>query len=97
MLRFFLLNSDHSHKEVTLETYSSLSRGSVQLADETVEGCRVSTIFLGIAAGDMFLYETMVFGPEETMYQHSRKYETYDEAMQGHKETVANVKYHFMR
>ncbi len=45
----------------------------------------------------MFLYETMVFGPEETMYQHSRKYETYDEAMQGHKETVANVKYHFMR
>jgi hypothetical protein len=56
----------------------------------------ISTIFIGInhnfsplAAGDPILFETMVFGGEHDTY--TRRYHTWQEAVEGHNETVAMV------
>lgn len=79
-----------------------------QLADTTVEGRRVSTVFLGLDHsffdGPPILFETMVFSAETKMhdlfgepreYHESldmRRYATYAEAMQGHEEVVAETR-----
>jgi hypothetical protein len=66
------------------------------VADEEVMGIRISTVFLGLdhrflGKGDPLLFETMVFMPNgET--SNMRRYFTWEEAEQGHKELADLVR-----
>lgn len=61
-----------------------------QIALDELDGVRVWTVFLGIEHYAGCLFETMIFGGP--MDQQQRRYRTYEEAEQGHKEMVAEVK-----
>jgi len=58
-----------------------------------INGVSVSTVFLGLNhnywGGVPILFETMVFGGAYDQYQ--RRYATWEEAEQGHKEAVALI------
>jgi hypothetical protein len=63
--------------------------------DELAEGVRVSTVFLGIdhnfsPGGPPILFETMIFGGEHDQFQD--RYETREEALEGHKKALALAK-----
>lgn len=61
---------------------------------EEIKDLVVSTVFLGLDhsySGAPILFETMVFGgPMET--ELCARYETYDEALAGHKEIIEEIK-----
>jgi hypothetical protein len=64
-----------------------MSATTVNLAEGKLEGCRISTVFLGIdhnleGDGPPLLFETMVFGGK--LDQEQDRYATYDEALAGH-------------
>ena len=63
------------------------------VAKDHIEGVEVSTVFLSqnhnFREGPPLVFETMVFGEGVDDYQ--RRYSTWEEAEQGHKETVAKV------
>lgn len=65
-----------------------------QVADDSVGGARISTVFLGIdhshLTGEPSLFETMIFGGEKDGYQ--ERSSTYDEALKMHAEAVALVR-----
>ena len=64
------------------------------VADETINGQRISTVFLGLdhsfGHGPPLLFETMVFGGP--MDQEQARYTTWEEAETGHKAMVDRVK-----
>lgn len=64
------------------------------VADETIDGVRVSTVFLGLdhsfGEGKPILFETMIFGGEHDQYQD--RCSTWKEAEEMHKKAVALVK-----
>lgn len=62
-----------------------------QIGDDRFEGCRISTVFLGVdhnfyGKGDPVLFETMIFGGP--MDGERWRYSTYTEAERGHAEAV---------
>jgi len=63
-----------------------ISKTTANLTDGKLEGCRISTVFLGIdhnfGDGPPLLFETMVFGGK--LDQEQDRYSTYDEAITGH-------------
>lgn len=79
-----------------------------RLRQDDVDGCLVSTVFLGLdhgwGGGPPILFETMafssaprtvsMFGREREVHEEldARRYATYDEAMRGHAEVLANVR-----
>ena len=69
---------------------------SKHVADEEIDGKRVSTIFLGLdhqwqENGPLQVFETMVFdGSHHDIY--CDRYSTYQEAEEGHKKAVQWVK-----
>lgn len=70
------------------------------LAQTTVAGCVVSTVFLGIdhsfgVGSDPILFETMVLGDRRNDV--CRRYRTWDEAMEGHKEIVGGMRWDRIR
>lgn len=64
------------------------------IGDDTINGVRVSTIFLGIdhafGAGPPVLYETMAFGADGDEIQ--KRYHTEHEARQGHAAMIEAVR-----
>lgn len=64
-----------------------------RIAWDEVGEIQVSTVFLGMNHGyhgQVLLFETMVFGGEMNEYQ--ERYETYDEALEGHANVLKQVK-----
>lgn len=63
------------------------------VADNNVNGIRVSTIFLSIdhqfGGGPPLLFETLVFGGP--LHHEMERYSTWEEAEKGHAEMVAKV------
>lgn len=63
------------------------------LADDTINGCRISTVFLGLdhsfGSGQPVLWETMIFGGTHDQYQD--RYTSKADALEGHKKAVALV------
>jgi len=64
-----------------------------RVALDTIRGCRVSTVFLGLdhsycydEVHEPVLFETMIFGGKYDQYQD--RYCTWDEAIEGHKKAV---------
>ncbi len=92
----------------TLEWARSFERESRFLASTDVGGWRVSTVFLGLdhafMDGPPLIFETMVFtaatkdveifGRMRSYHQevNQRRYSTYEQAMQGHEECVAETR-----
>jgi len=65
-----------------------------RVAEDIVEGVRVSTVFLGLdhsfGEGPPLLFETMVFG-ESPLQEECVRYATWEEAEQGHKAMLEKV------
>lgn len=65
-----------------------------RVALDNINGVKVSTVFLGLdhnfGSGPPLLFETMVFGGKYD--QEQWRYSTWDEAEQGHKRIVEEVK-----
>jgi hypothetical protein len=97
-MRWYKINED---KTVTLlppgefPDYSQHSTAHRRVGDDTVDGQRVSTVFLEMdhnwePAGSPILFETMIFGgPYDTDMW---RYSTYDEAKLGHDRIVNCLK-----
>jgi len=60
------------------------------VAEDTVRGVRVSTVFLGIDLREPLLFETMIF--EGPLDQEMDRYSTWEEAEVGHKAMIEKVK-----
>jgi hypothetical protein len=64
------------------------------VADETINGHRISTVFLGVdhsfGQGPPLLFETMVFGG--SLNQEQDRYTTWEQAEAGHKAMVDRVR-----
>lgn len=64
-----------------------------RVAEDWIDGVRVSTVFISVnhayGRGVPILFETMVFTEEATGT--CRRYTTWDEALAGHRETVAET------
>lgn len=67
--------------------------GRLHVGDDHIDGCRVSTVFLGLDhsffAGPPLLWETLVFGGPLDM--EGKRYHSHEAARRGHVEMVARV------
>ena len=96
MSKFYLLDENKKPYEVPLqESYKVYEDPDMKIVQqEKVGDSFVSTVFLGLdhSWGDQdgpILFETMIFDGHFDQFQ--RRYKTYDEALQGHKDTVEMV------
>ncbi len=64
-----------------------------QVASDQIEDVRISTVCLGMnhsfGTGPPLWFETMIFGGDHDQY--TDRYETYEEAEEGHKKALALV------
>ena len=79
----------------------NLDRERSRVAEDNIEGFRVSTVFLGLdhnycSKGPPLLFETMVFDCRDDRDSLSEsycdRYSTWDQAVEGHKKAIAWVK-----
>jgi hypothetical protein len=90
----YILNDDHEAVEVDdIIQWARAFESSVRrVAQDTISGVRISTVFLGLDHGwgsTPQLFETMIFGGEYD--EHQVRYETWDEAVTGHKAALEMV------
>ena len=96
MSEWYILNGDKQPVPVDMMEWARLTKGKNRIVAKTNIGeARISTIFLGLDHGQYgdgppVLFETMIFGGPEDGYQ--ERYCTWDEAVEGHKKTVAEQK-----
>tara|TARA_R110000868_G_scaffold15894_5_gene72024 strand:- start:1441 stop:1746 length:306 start_codon:yes stop_codon:yes gene_type:complete len=81
--------------ESVLEYHAWEERNEIRriVKQENIGDIKISTVFLGLDHaydGEPLLWETMVFGGEHDQFQ--ERYSSYEDAVIGHKETVALVK-----
>ncbi|MFA5937492.1 MAG: hypothetical protein WC822_06480 [Candidatus Paceibacterota bacterium] len=82
----------------TLKWAEWMGTTSRHVADETInDKFRVSTVFLGLdysfGGDEPVLYETMVFSPGyQALDGYTRRYTTREQAEQGHRELVDEIK-----
>ena len=96
-MKWYKLNDDHSVTEISYdELVNNFTTRPKHVGDDTVDGQRVSTVFLSLDHNWDFdsnipiLFETMIFGGEysEEMW----RYSTYQEALDGHTRIVNCLK-----
>lgn len=93
-MNFYTINEDHSVNKLQSGTYpptTDFTSTSKRVGDDTIDGQRVSTVFLHMdhnwdPGGPPILFETMIFeGPyDNDMW----RYSTWDEALAGHNRIV---------
>lgn len=86
---------DRSGRRITAREWSELrADGPVHIGDTTIDGARVSTVWLGIdhawGDGPPIIFETMVFGGE--LDGEIWRYSTEDQAARGHQLVCAEVR-----
>ena len=104
MINTFYLNLDKTTRPCSLEEWGNQleemrKSNTKHVADEIVNGLRVSTVWLGLnhdfsELGQPLLFETMIF-PEEgrdSIELYLDRYATWQEAEEGHKKAVEWVK-----
>jgi hypothetical protein len=100
---FYKLNNDKSISpcsdiEWDKQISEMIRTMTKHVADEDVNGNRISTVWLGMdhnwgEKGPPHLFETMIFSPPESfIHRHLWRYSTWDEAVEGHKKAVEWVK-----
>jgi len=95
---YFYLNADHTFRPCTLDEWGSQiyemkNNHSKHVADEIINDCWVSTVWMGINHqyfdGPPLLFETMVFKDGKSGDDiYMDRYSTWDEAEEGHKKAV---------
>ena len=96
MSRHYFLNPDHSYRPCDLLTWArQFESEDRQVADDEINGCRVSTVWLGTDhnyfGGSPLVFETMVFqsrGNDKYCTRHT----TWEQALAGHQEAIEWVK-----
>lgn len=78
-------------------TWARMYEGTERhIGDDTVNGIRISTVYLGLdhrfGEGPPLIFETMLFGGEEALDQWQMRYATKEEALRGHNAAVAGVR-----
>jgi hypothetical protein len=101
MSHHYFLNEDHTYRPCDLMEWANQiedlwRENKKQVADEEINGKRVSTVWLGIdhnfLGGRPLLFETMVFdGPRGGSDIYMDRYTTWDEAVKGHQKAVGWV------
>lgn len=102
----YYLNEDKSYHPVeTLEwakQFEELANsGKRQVAEDVVNGCRVSTVWLGIDhspldGAEPLVFETMVFSNHDNGIEfYQDRYSTYLEALEGHQKAIEWVKLNY--
>ncbi len=97
----YILENDQAVPCFDLHTWAEwMETANRQIADDTIDGVRISTVFLGLDHAYPFsvlkapvvpvLYETMIFGGEHNEYQ--ERYTTRTKALAGHDRVVAAVR-----
>ncbi|HEY2811797.1 MAG TPA: hypothetical protein VGJ00_10475 [Rhabdochlamydiaceae bacterium] len=101
-MSYYYLNDDHTIRPCTKEEWIDQchemyeGKTSKHVADDEINGYRVSTVWLVInhnffKEGTPLLFETMVFdGKDESIY--CERHSTWDEAEEGHKKAMQWVK-----
>ena len=87
----FFLNEDHTYRPCGLmEWGKQLQTMERHVADDQINDCRVSTIWLGTDhnhwGGPPLVFETMIFKEGSDIY--CERYTTWQEAEAGHKEAI---------
>jgi hypothetical protein len=94
MEKYILVDREPKRCDDILEWGRWYETAQRHIGDDTINGVRVSTVFLGLdhsfSEGDPILFETMVFGGEHNEWQ--ERYFTYDEAEAGHKNVVRRIR-----
>ena len=96
-MKWYKLNEDKTTKLVSDGAYpSEEDLSNRRVGDDTIDGQRVSTIFLQFdhnwgSNGKPVLFETMIFGGEYD--QNMWRYCTWDEAKEGHDKIVHCLKH----
>jgi hypothetical protein len=101
MNMFYKLDENKNVVQSSLEEWGNFIEGTfptnhMHVADEEVNGIRISTIFMGIChnynpfSNVPIVFETMVFKNGHDIYQD--RYCTYQEAEEGHEKAVEWVK-----
>lgn len=95
----YYLNEDHTYRPCSFvewaEQFENL-RGSKHVANDIVNGNRISTIWLGLDhnflrgtfGGDPLVFETMVFTEEVGGSKYCERHSTWDEAVEGHSRAI---------
>lgn len=101
--RYFILDLDKNPVATTFLAYTlwESKQKTRHVGDTRINGCRVSTVFLGVnhnwSGGPPVLFETMIFtrrcGSYRTLDQIQRRYCTWQQAQTGHDEIVRAVKH----
>ncbi len=95
-MRFILDEHNVPIAEPSLHKWSawhSTHEDRVCIGHEKVGKKTVSTRFFGTdTAGLRCMFETMVFADHLPIHAMTRRYETYDEAVAGHRETIERIK-----
>jgi hypothetical protein len=100
--RLYLLQGKQPVRVADLLIWArEFEQGDRQVADTTIHGVRISTVFLGLDHGHNpdappILFETMIFGGEHDSTITDR-YSTWSEAEAGHAKAVELVRRSFIR
>ncbi len=98
---FYKLDENKNVVPSTIEEWSIFVGGNlptnfIHVGDDTVNGLRISTVFLGLCHNFNpnnnvpIVFETMVFNNDSVIYM--ARYTTWDEAIAGHKRAIQWVK-----
>ncbi len=98
---YYKLDENKNVVPSSLEEWSNFIEGRLptnyqHVGDDTVNGKRISTVFIGICHDfDPYnnmpiVFETMIFDSGHSIYQ--VRYSTYDEALEGHAKAIKWVK-----
>jgi hypothetical protein len=95
MISTYILNGrTHEACDDLLEWARWMATAERHVAHDTIDGVRVSTVFLGLdhqfGNGPPLLFETMIFGGEDDGYQ--ERYATWEEAEAGHVAALEKVR-----
>lgn len=98
-IRFWILNDDGSTRAVDLFQWSAFfnKTDARRIAETEVNGCHVSTVFLGLWHGDSptgpLIFETMIFGElDGADLSYCERYATKAEALAGHERALDYVR-----
>lgn len=100
-MSYFYLNEDHSVRECGMcewaTQFEEMAKNNTKhVAEETVNGKHVSTVWLGLNhnyfGGVPLIFETMIFEEDSSSDIYCERYSTWDEALEGHKKAIHWVK-----
>ena len=99
---YYFILEGHTPKAVSLREWGKwmeVNRMNKNVADDTINGTRVSTVFLGsdhgFGSGSPVLFETMMFDAEgDTAHdEYQERYCTWEEAEEGHRRAVIKLEH----